>query len=127
MMGGDSADSARVEAESFTDDRVEHSWDPERRLGELLAKSLDLRGVAWDVYLLYAPGVTWSADGPPTPTFWMHQLPAAAGADQSGLLNAGQFSRELLKLLGKGAEEVAPDLALRLHLKALSAVKRERT
>lgn len=33
-------------------------------------------------------------DEPPEPTFWMHQLPAAAGADGKSLLNPGKFSSD---------------------------------
>ena len=45
MMSGDNLDSARSESESYADDRVEHRWDPERKLGEVFAKRLGLRGV----------------------------------------------------------------------------------
>jgi hypothetical protein len=125
-MDGDNEESAQAESGDFPADRVEHNWDPERRFGELFAKTLNLKGVAWDVYLLYAPGVTWSAEVPPEPTFWMHQLPAATGADGKLLLNPGRFSFELMNLLGIGDAHRAWDLAFMLHVKGLGAVKRER-
>lgn len=31
-------------------------------------------GVAWDVYLVYPPGVEWSTTHPPKPSSFMHQL-----------------------------------------------------
>ncbi len=126
VMQGDNAKSAQLESASFSDDRIQQIWDPERCFGELFAKTLRLKGIAWDVYLLYASGVTWSAEGPPEPTFWMAQLPTETGVDEKLLLNPGEFAHELFGLLGKGAVDVAPNLAFRLHMKALAAVKRER-
>jgi hypothetical protein len=38
---------------------------------------LGLGSDAWDVYLLYGPGVRWDGDLPPRPDFWMHQLEEA--------------------------------------------------
>jgi hypothetical protein len=29
--------------------------------------------LAWDAYLLFAPGIEWD-EAPPPPSFWMHQL-----------------------------------------------------
>jgi hypothetical protein len=29
---------------------------------------------AWDVYLVYEPGIEWNGSAPPEPTFFMHQL-----------------------------------------------------
>ncbi len=52
-----------------------------------IAKRLGLNRTAWDVYLLYAPGVKWIGDQPPMPTFWMHQLYPDTGADQRFCLN----------------------------------------
>ncbi len=86
-MEGDNEESAQAESGRFPDDRAKHIWDSERQFGELFAKTLNLEGVAWDVYLLYAPGVTWIEDEPPEPTFWMHQLPAKTGAKGKFLLN----------------------------------------
>jgi hypothetical protein len=108
------------------DDRIEHIWDPERQFGELFAKTLKLKGVAWDVYLLYAPGVAWGTDQPPEPTFWMHQLPTVTGADGKFLLNPGRFSNELLNLLGSVDAYMPWDMAFKLHTKGLGEVKRER-
>ena len=126
MMEGDNEDSARKTSGYFSDDRIAHIWDAERRFGMLFAKTLNLKEVAWDVYLLFAPGITWVTDEPPEPTFWMHQLPAAAGADGKSLLNPGKFSRKLMNLLGSVDSHMARDLAFMLHVKGLGAVKREK-
>ncbi|MFQ5666898.1 MAG: hypothetical protein ACE5I7_10765 [Candidatus Binatia bacterium] len=126
MLGGDTAELAQAESDSLADPRLEHSWDADHVLGNFFAKTLGLKSVAWDVYLLYASGTTWDPETPPAPAFWMHQLPMVTGADPNQLLHAGRFSRELLHLLGTDTADVAADLALALHASGLSAVKRSR-
>ncbi|MFQ5933669.1 MAG: hypothetical protein ACE5KI_03395 [Dehalococcoidia bacterium] len=126
MMVDDNTEAARVESENLDDQRIFQTWDPERRLGDLYARTLKLRATAWDVYLLYARGVKWTGDEPPEPTFWMYQLPTDAGVDGKLLLEPGRFARELLSLLGNETKGDRPDLALELHAKGLFNVKRER-
>ena len=126
MMPGDNAQFASVEADTFKEYPVVHMWDPECRLGKLYARTLNLRALAWDVYLLYARGVTWDGDEPPQPTFWMHQLPGGIGADWKILLNPTRFSQELLKLLGSGVQPSSVDLGFQLHGKGLMNLLRER-
>jgi len=41
---------------------------------QAFGETLDLHDIAWDVYLIYKPGIKWEAQQPPRPTFWMHQL-----------------------------------------------------
>ena len=50
--------------------RLEVTWEP--YLSRAYAPVLEVPR-AWDVYMLYRPGVTWD-DAPPAPDFWMHQL-----------------------------------------------------
>ncbi len=106
-----------------------HVWDPSRQVGELFTKTLGLQSTAWDFYFLYSPGVTWDADEPPEPAFWMHQLPAASGADRDLVLYPSRFSQKLLSLLG---DEVEPsstsrdDLGLQVHWEGLVNMTRER-
>ena len=126
IMDADDAGIAEVEAARFPPDRLEHVWDPERRFGELFAKTLGLKGVAWDVYMLYGPQITWDQEYPPPPSFWMHQLPPKAGADPRFLLAPGQLLFELMTLLGKIDAGTARDFAFTLHAKALGAVKKKR-
>lgn len=125
VMDGDNEKSALAGSMSFLDERIEHNWDSKRGLGEGFAKMLNLKGLAWDVYLLYPPGVTWTDDQPPEPAFWMHQLSAENGADGKLILNPGKFIHELMNLLGMGDLRKAWDLAFMLHLKGLNAVMRE--
>ena len=126
VMNGDNSASAEVQAAKFPVDRVEHIWDPGEMFGELFAKTLNLRGIAWDLYLLYASGVTWNSGMPPEPTFWMHQLPTKTGANAKLLLAPGRLAQEVAMLLGQEDTETAWDLAFTLHAKGLGAVKAEK-
>jgi len=99
MRGGDDAVSARVESELLADKRLAQGWDGERRIGELFGKTLKLKGAAWDVYLLYAPGVRWEGVEAPAPSFWMHQLTEEAGADQAMCLNPRRLIQATQRLL----------------------------
>ena len=99
MLPSDSKDAAGAQAASFVDGRLVQHWDADRASGNLLAKTLGLKGAAWDVYLLYAPGVKWSGEQPPTPTFWMHQLREESGADPRACLNPAVFEGKVAELL----------------------------
>jgi periplasmic mercuric ion binding protein len=99
MLPSDSKESAGAQAASFVDGRLMQQWDGDRASGNLLAKTLGLKGSAWDVYLLYAPGVKWTGDQPPAPTFWMHQLREESGADQRACLNPAVFEGKVAELL----------------------------
>jgi copper chaperone CopZ len=106
MLAGDTESAAGLQAGAFVDKRVVQQWDGDRAAGKLLAKTLNLKGNAWDVYLLYAPGVKWTGETPPSPTFWMHQLRAESGADQRVCLNPQVFVgrvSQLLAVKGGGA------------------------
>ncbi len=51
VMDGDNLVSADEEQSAkFAVDRVEHIWDPEETFGNLFAKALNLKGIAWDMY-----------------------------------------------------------------------------
>ncbi len=99
MLPSDNANAAGAQAGSFVDARVLQQWDGNRESGKLVARTLNLKGNAWDVYLLYAPGVKWTGDEPPAPTFWMHQLRAETGADQRACLNPSVFTGKVAGLL----------------------------
>lgn len=79
MLSGDGVASAAMQAGIWRDKRVRQWWDGAKEMSELAKRSLGLQGPAWDVYLLYRAGIRWEAEGPPVPSFWMHQLsdPAA--------------------------------------------------
>ena len=130
MMPEDDIEHARGAAAAFEKLPVSHAWDPERYLGDLYSRTLGLNSIAWDVYLLYPPGVRWDGENPPHPTFWMHQLPAASTTKRDLVLYPNRLSQELLAMLDK---KVAPlhtglaDLGLQLHGKGLTTMLRERS
>ena len=99
MLEGDDAEAARRQSELVQESRVSKGWDAQRRIGDLFAQTLGLRSTAWDVYLLYPPGVRWDDAEPPEPAFWMHQLPETVGADSKLFLDADRLAGELRRLL----------------------------
>jgi hypothetical protein len=80
MVPGDTALEA---AELLSPEKrlITQAWDGKRSLGEAFARTLQLKTPAWDVYLLYEPGVNWNGADPPMPSFWMHQLNKESGAN----------------------------------------------
>jgi hypothetical protein len=100
MRDGDSSAAAAEQAEMVRDLRISQGWDGSRDVGKLFGATLDLDEIAWDVYLIYKPGIRWDGQQPPHPTFWMHQL---TGADPSLLLcvNPSRLSTEVEKLLDR--------------------------
>ncbi len=100
MRDGDNAAIATQQAESVRDVRIAQGWDGTRNLGKLFGDTLDIHQVAWDVYLVYKPGVKWEGPRPPRPTFWMHQL---EGVDPNLLLcvNPTRLSEEVGKLMAQ--------------------------
>lgn len=125
MMDVDDREAAVTEAARLDLAGIEHVWDGEKALGDAFAKTLGLRCSAWDVYMLYAPGITWEGDVPPEPTFWMHQLQSSRGAPAELVLNPKSFLERYLGLLDR-AGEATDDLALLFHAYALSVVKTDR-
>jgi len=74
MRSDDSRAAATQQAEKVRDARIWQGWNGNRNLGNLFERTLHLHETAWDVYLLYKPGIKWEGQDPPAPTFWMHQL-----------------------------------------------------
>jgi len=98
IIEGDNAAAASQQAATLQDTRIVQGWNENRNLGRLFGETLDLHAVAWDVYLVYKPGIKWEGKQPPRPTFWMHQL---NHADPKLLLcqNPTRLSTEVRKLL----------------------------
>lgn len=76
ILRTDDERSSRKATILFPDDRVSNYWVDTQSVGELFQAPIDLTTEpAWDVYLVYAPGVVWGEEsGPPRPNFFMHQL-----------------------------------------------------
>lgn len=127
VMGGDNAQAADAESEALGDHRVATVWDPESQVSQLFAKTLQLRGKPWDMYLLYASGTRWEEEEPPNPTFWMHQIPEAGyGVDPKALLHPGRLLEAFRQHLGMADQSSDPDTPLALHFQALDWVMRDR-
>lgn len=80
----DNETTAGLIAQTMSDPRVRHFYDPlaTHHAGKAFAKGLLTKGAgpAWDIYFFYKKGVEWR-DGPPSPTEWMHQLGGGRRAD----------------------------------------------
>jgi hypothetical protein len=102
MLAHDSEGAARVSARIIEDPRVRHFYDPERRVGKVIAKSLGGRETneAWDIYLFYEKGSEWIEDLP-TPTDWMHQLTGTSWADLAQYYTGDELVEELHKAMRK--------------------------
>lgn len=100
MPEGDDAAAAAKQAGSWSEGRVRQWWDGMGEMSRLFAQVLGLHGPAWDVYLLYRPGIQWDGDVPPTPSVWMHQLSEpAADPDLYLSRDTSRLSGELTRLL----------------------------
>ena len=101
MLPDDNAEAAQTRSELFDDARVTKGWDAQREVGNLFSQMLGLQGTAWDVYLLYRPGVEWKGDFPPPPDYWMHQL----GGVNGPRLDKDVFAGKLKELLSNTGSE----------------------
>ena len=75
ILKTDDERSSRKAATLFPDKRVKSYWVHTRDVGKMFQAPISLTTEpAWDVYLVYEPGIEWDGDTPPEPTFFMHQL-----------------------------------------------------
>jgi mercuric ion transport protein len=104
MKPKDSPQTAWLESEKLKDERISiRGWDGKRQIGNLFAKPLKLSYTAWDVYLIYAPGIKWAGKQPPKPSYWMHQL---QGQSEKTMLclNPGALSAQVERFLAQGVK-----------------------
>lgn len=99
MVAGDHPKLANQLAQSWQEPIISHSWDSKRVLGNEFQKVLKLTNTAWDIYLIYKPGVVWEGSLPPKPTYWMHLLSESSGADPAFFLNQETFSKQIKSFL----------------------------
>jgi hypothetical protein len=100
MLIQDSLASAAWQQRVWTDKRVVHGWDYNRKIGHLFARTMRLNAAAWDVYLVYSKGIMWNnTDEPPKPTIWMHQLSVDTGADPCLCLKPMELFGKIQNLL----------------------------
>jgi len=100
ILRTDDARGARKATTILPDPRVRHYWTPGQEVGEMFQAPLRLKGEpAWDVYLVYAPGVEWKGTNPPKPATFMHQL--AGRLPEKRILNPETLAATLRKHLTK--------------------------
>lgn len=103
QLGAEEEDT-RNAIELMDGPRVRHYWDGAQRVGAAVQARIDgLDDPAWDFWMLYAPGITWPAEGAPEPDWWEHRLQALSRSHADRLLDAGRFASK--------AEELASDAA----------------
>lgn len=78
------------------DRRARQYWDGGDWLGDAYGRVLHTPGPAWDVYLLYARGRSWTGTLPPSPDYWMQQL---AGVTTAPHLDPGVLYQRVEQLL----------------------------
>ncbi len=82
-LAGDSEAAARAAMGENTDGRARSWWDGEAVLPTAFAEPLGV-SYAWDVYMLFPPGVTWEealADGPAYLEHQLWELPSESMLD----------------------------------------------
>lgn len=89
---------AKESARIFSDPRIHQFYDPDKRSGKAIARSVGCEGrVAWDIYLFYTAGIEWIED-PPVPTAWIHQL-NESWADREHFHRGDDLVKELFKTM----------------------------
>jgi hypothetical protein len=106
ILRTDDARSARKSSTILPDPRVRHYWIDSQAVGEMFQAPLGLEDEpAWDVYLVYGPGLEWKGSGPPKPTYFMHQL---RGLPSARRLNGETLATKLRMLLSKSTVAGTP-------------------
>lgn len=73
-LPGDTEEAAESAADGFRNPRIRQFYDPAKRSGKAIAKSIGYEDrIAWDIYLFYSAGAKW-IENPPAPNDWLHQL-----------------------------------------------------
>lgn len=82
---------------------VHHYWDGHQYVGAAVQPFVDgLDYPAWDFWMIYRPGVNWTAEGAPEPDWWEHQLGSLRRDFAGRRLDAKRFAQKALELSGQG-------------------------
>ena len=98
VIRSDDRQAALERAKEFPDQRLSHYWDSEQITGRAWNEVLKTSDLAWDVYLLYGPSISWQK-APPAPSFWMHQL---SQVNHAPTLDRAKFETKIKELLKSG-------------------------
>lgn len=83
---------------------VHHYWDGLLRVGSAVQPFVEgLDYPAWDFWMLYRPGVTWSTEKAPEPDWWEHQLGSLHRDFAGRRLDAQRFAEKARELAGPPA------------------------
>ena len=86
----------------ITGGNATHYWEATGIVGRLYEKILGIDGIyAWDVWLVYKPGVRWDDTIPPKPDFAMHQLGSSRVNEVMPRLDSEEFSAVVNGYLGE--------------------------
>lgn len=104
MLPADDGHAAGEAGRLVADPRARHFYDPARRAGQAIARSLGTAGAeeqtAWDMYLFYDRLGRWQGE-PPPPSDWLHQLHGRAWADQRRWRWGDDLAAGLLEATGR--------------------------
>lgn len=104
MLGEETEDDAEEASKFLNDPRSTHFWTGEHDLAEMLKEPVGLTDeLAWDVFLVFAPGVTWN-DRPPKPDYLMHH---GKSLPEELRLNGIKLREQVRRMLGDSAEGAA--------------------
>jgi hypothetical protein len=97
----DSPEAARKATMLLPDPRVHFFWSDEQRVaGKAFQGVVAIQGTpAWDVFLVYGPGKTWSGETPPAPDYFMHNQPSHSELPKDRLLNGNRLAERVKVLL----------------------------
>lgn len=88
------------------DERASHFWDEHGALVRGYRETLAISEPAWDIYMVYPPGIRWEDDLPPVPAYWMHQLgrPGKLRVTNAPFLDPAAFEVEAKRIEAEGTE-----------------------
>lgn len=91
---GASAEHVPEAAALVTGGNATHYWEESGIVGRLYEKTLGIDGIyAWDMWLVYKPGVRWEDEYPPSPDFAMHQIGSRRVSQVMPRLDSKEFAR----------------------------------
>ncbi len=81
MLPADSFAEAVRQAGRMANPRIRHFHDGAQLAGKAVAATLGGRNrTAWDIYMIFPPGVLWG-ESAPRPRTWVHQIPGELWAN----------------------------------------------
>jgi hypothetical protein len=94
MLDGDELPEAQHASELFGGHT--QYWDGNQKLGKAIAASLGAPAwTAWDIYLYYPPGATWTGDAPPRPEAMLAQMAGVVVGSPGTLPSTGELPAKL--------------------------------